>query len=153
MQFTANNISLNPVKYEETAAGLILFLIRVEGFGQQRTQTDTPAPRWVDSVFKSSRRPKDRTIMIVRMSGIDADEKSHFMKRRSEEAIRKIQYRRHMSLPGRAAQAGELHQSNPGDCKNSLNVSIDAENGVGMRMDTCYGLPRQMMMGAVMIPH
>jgi len=33
--------------------------------------------------------------------------------------------------------------------KTPLLVTIDAENGVGMRMDSVLGLPRQMMMGAV----
>ena len=51
-------------------------------------------------------------------------------------------------------QGGPITQANfinyfQGIAKTPIMICIDAENGVGMRMDSVMGLPRQMMLGAV----
>ncbi len=91
--------------------------------------------------------------MVVRLSSIDpASRKVSFYDKEVEAAIR--QY----NIGGICLfQGGPVTQANFLNYFQSITqtpilVCIDAENGIGMRMDSVIGLPRQMMLGAIQDP-
>jgi beta-N-acetylhexosaminidase len=115
----------------------------------QRTSS-LPAKQWVDSVFKTlTEDQKIAQLMVVRMSSIDGNRKVVWLDKEVEEAVRKY------NVGGICLfQGGPVAQANfvnyfQSIAQTPLLMCIDAENGVGMRMDSVQGLPRQMMLGAV----
>ncbi|MFT3932497.1 MAG: glycoside hydrolase family 3 N-terminal domain-containing protein [Chitinophagaceae bacterium] len=112
------------------------------------------ASQWVDSVFKTlSNDQKIAQLMVVRLSsGNAAKTEVVFHNAAVEEAIRKY------NVGGICLfQGGPVTQANfinyfQSIAKTPIMVCIDGENGVGMRMDSVDGLPRQMMLGAMSDP-
>src|SRR6195952_870193 len=106
--------------------------------------------QWVDSVFKTlSEDQKIAQLMVVRLStGNAAKTEVVFHKKEVEEAIRKY------NIGGICLfQGGPVTQANfvnyfQSIAQTPIMICIDGENGVGMRMDSVEGLPRQMMLGA-----
>jgi beta-N-acetylhexosaminidase len=131
---------------------LILTSIFISGFAQFRS--DLPGGKWVDSVFKTlSDDQKIAQLIVVRLSSIDlTSRKVTFYDKEVEDAVRKY------DVGGICLfQGGPITQANfinffQGIAKTPIMVSMDAENGVGMRLDSVVGLPRQMMLGAVQNP-
>ncbi|MBS1563847.1 MAG: serine hydrolase [Bacteroidetes bacterium] len=108
-----------------------------------------PADKWVDSVFKTlNEDQKIAQLMVVRASSI-AGGKPVFFNQEVEDAIRKY------NIGGICLfQGGPLTQANNVNffqsvARTPLLVCIDGENGIGMRMDSVLGLPRQMTLGAM----
>jgi len=109
-----------------------------------------PAGAWVDSVFKTlSPDQKIAQLMVVRMSAIDqANHRIVFYDKEVEQAIRQYNVGGICLFQGGpVTQAGYINYFQ-GIARTPLLFCIDAENGVGMRMDSVRGLPRQMMLGA-----
>jgi len=112
------------------------------------------ADKWVDSVFKTlSDDQKIGQLIVVRLSSIDAaTRKVTFYNKETEDAVRKY------NVGGICLfQGGPITQANyinyfQSIAQTPIMICIDAENGVGMRMDSVTGLPRQMMLGAVQNP-
>ncbi len=112
------------------------------------------ADQWVDSIFKTlSNDQKIAQLMVVRMSAIDpATRKVIFYDKEVEEAIRKYNVGGICLFQGGpVTQAGYLNYFQS-IAQTPVLICIDAENGVGMRMDSVTGLPRQMMLGAMQDP-
>ena len=130
----------------------IFTLITLPAISQRHTELS--AGQWVDSVFKTlSDDQKIAQLMVIRLSSIDpATRKVSFYDKEVEEAIRKY------NIGGICLfQGGPLTQANflnhfQGIAATPLLICIDAENGLGMRMDSVIGLPRQMMLGAIQDP-
>jgi beta-N-acetylhexosaminidase len=112
------------------------------------------ATQWVDSVFKTlSEEQKIGQLMVVRLSsGNAAKTEVVFHNKEVEEAIRKY------NIGGICLfQGGPVTQANfinyfQSIAQTPVMICIDGENGVGMRMDSVDGLPRQMMLGAMSDP-
>src|ERR1700712_3921089 len=110
--------------------------------------------QWVDSVFKTlTEDQKIAQLMVVRLStGNAAKTEVVFHKKEVEEAIRKY------NIGGICLfQGGPVTQANfvnyfQSIAQTPIMICIDGENGVGMRMDSVDGLPRQMMLGAMSDP-
>ncbi len=111
-----------------------------------------PEEKWVDSVFNSlSEDERIAQLMVVRMSAIDLQtRKITFYGQAVKEAVEKY------NVGGICLfQGGPVTQANyinyfQSIAKTPILISIDAENGVGMRiLDSVKGLPRQMMLGAM----
>lgn len=108
------------------------------------------ADHWVDSVFKTlSPDEKIAQLMVIRLSGIDpATHKAVFYDTAVEAAIRKYNVGGICLFQGdpltQAAHINYYQQI----AHTPILFCIDAENGLGMRMDSVIGLPRQMMLGA-----
>jgi len=125
-------------------------LLVCTGLAAQRShRSPSPADKWVDSVFKSlSEDQKIAQLMVVRASTIAAG-KPVFLNQEVEDAIRKY------NVGGICLfQGGPVAQANNVNffqqiAQTPLLVCIDGENGLGMRMDSVQGLPRQMMLGAM----
>lgn len=125
---------------------LIIRLITV--YSQQGP--DAAARLWVDSVFKTlSGDEKIAQLMVVRMSAIDAA--GHgiiFYDKEVEEAVRKYNIGGICLFQGGPIAQAERINYFQSISRTPILLCIDAENGVGMRMDSVMGLPRQMMLGA-----
>lgn len=116
----------------------------------QRSSGNPAADHWVDSVFKTlSKKQKIAQLMVVRVSSIGADRKVVFYDKQVEEAINKYNIGGLCLFQGGPVTQATILNRLQSIAKTPLLVTIDAENGVGMRMDSVLGLPRQMMMGAV----
>jgi len=87
--------------------------------------------------------------MIVRLSSIDGARKPVFYEKAVTEAIQRYNIGGICLFQGGPQQQAAMINRLQGIAKTPVLVSIDAENGLGMRMDSVAGLPRQMMMGAV----
>jgi len=130
----------------------VLILITASSFAQFKTNLS--ADKWVDSVFKTlSDEQKIGQLIVVRLSAIDlATRKVTFYNKEVDSAVRKY------NVGGICLfQGGPLTQANyinyfQSIAKTPIMICIDAENGVGMRLDSVAGLPRQMMLGAIQSP-
>jgi beta-N-acetylhexosaminidase len=131
---------------------LLLVLMYISSPAQFKS--NLPASKWVDSVFNSlNEDQKIAQLIVVRLSSIDPlTRKISFYDKEVEEAVQKY------DIGGICLfQGGPITQANYINyfqrmSKTPIMICIDAENGVGMRMDSVTGLPRQMMLGAVQNP-
>jgi beta-N-acetylhexosaminidase len=116
--------------------------------------TNLSADQWVDSVFKTlTDEEKIAQLMIVRLSSIDPSSKTiSFYGQEVEEAVRKYDIGGICLFQGGPVTQASFVNFFQFLSKTPILVSIDAENGVGMRLDSVMGLPRQMMLGAMQDP-
>jgi len=130
---------------------LLAFLAAITGLRAQSPAYSTDsADHWVDSVFKTlSPDEKIAQLMVIRLSGIDpATHKAVFFDTTVETAIRKYNVGGICLFQGDPlTQAAHINYYQD-IARTPLLFCIDAENGLGMRMDSVAGLPRQMMLGA-----
>lgn len=130
---------------------LLAFLAAITGLrAQSPTYSTDSADHWVDSVFKTlSPDEKIAQLMVIRLSGIDpATHKAVFYDTTVETAIRKYNVGGICLFQGDPlTQAAHINYYQD-IARTPLLFCIDAENGLGMRMDSVAGLPRQMMLGA-----
>jgi len=128
---------------------LIFLLSTLHCFSQR--PAPTAASKWVDSVMGTlSEDQKIGQLMVVRMSAIDATTKKIvFYEKEVREAIEKYDIGGICLFQGGPLKQASMINVMQGIAKTPLLVSIDGENGLGMRMDSVISLPRQMMMGAV----
>ena len=91
-------------------------------------------------------------LIIVRLSSIDQTTgKITFYDQRVEADIRRYNIGG-ICLSGWAETAAAFINQFQQIAQTPVLLSIDAENGLGIRMDSVAALPRQMMLGAVRIP-
>lgn len=110
--------------------------------------------RWVDSVFKTlTPEQKIAQLMVVRMSAINSTtRKVTFYDSAVEAAVRRFNVGGICLFQGGPLQQATRINYYQSISKTPILISIDAENGVGMRFDSVTGLNRQMMLGAVQDP-
>jgi beta-N-acetylhexosaminidase len=118
-------------------------------------KVNPPPSHWADSVYNTlSDTQRIAQLMIVRLSAIDQSTgKITFYDQQVEADIRRFNIGGICLFQGgpktQAAFLNHFQQI----AKTPILVSIDAENGLGMRMPDSVGpLPRQMMLGAVQDP-
>lgn len=131
---------------------LVLLVISINLSAQHKT--NLPARAWVDSVFRTlSGDQKIAQLMVIRMSAID--QTAHriiFYDKEVEDAIRTYNVGGICLFQGGPlTQAGYINYYQS-IARTPILYCIDGENGVGMRMDSVQGLPRQMMLGATQDP-
>lgn len=120
---------------------------------QAQRSSFLPATQWVDSVFKTlTKEQKIAQLMVLRLSSIGANRTVTFFDKEVEEAIRKYNIGSICLFQGGPVKQATLINYFQSFAQTPLLVCIDGENGLGMRMDSVQGLPRQMMMGAVQDP-
>ncbi len=127
---------------------LLGVFIFCHSFSQQ--QNLVYASRWADSVLKTL-SPDERIaqLMVVRVSSMDSRRQAVFFEQEVMEAIEKYNIGGLCLFQGGPLQQATMLNKFQAAAKTPLLVTIDAENGVGMRFDSVQGLPRQMMLGAV----
>ncbi|HTN05343.1 glycoside hydrolase family 3 N-terminal domain-containing protein [Agriterribacter sp.] len=125
--------------------------ISLSSAAQHISQLDEQA--WVDSVFAGlSDDEKLGQLMVVRLSSIDASRRVTFYDEAVQDAINKYNVGGICLFQGGPVTQAEYVNRLQAMARTPLLICIDAENGLGMRMDSVTGLPRQMMMGAVQDP-
>lgn len=123
------------------------------GYGQRINTYN--ANKWVDSVF-STMTPEQKIaqLMVVRVSSIDgASRRVTFYEKEVEDAIRTYGVGSICLFQGGPLKQASMINRFQSISRIPLLVTIDAENGVGMRFDSVAGLPRMMMLGAVQDPN
>ena len=132
---------------------MVLYLL-TGSITQAQFHSRLQADAWVDSVYnKLTPDEKIAQLMVVRGSAIDPKTRRPVLfTRETEEVVRKYNVGGIcMFQGGPQAQANFINYMQD-ITKTPLLICIDAENGVGMRMDSVMGLPRQMMLGAMQDP-
>jgi beta-glucosidase-like glycosyl hydrolase/CubicO group peptidase (beta-lactamase class C family) len=121
-------------------------------FAQKSSRLSANA--WVDSVFKTlSPDEKLAQLMVIRGSSFDPKTRRPILfTEEVQEAVRKYNVGGIcMFQGGPVAQANFINRMQ-GHARTPILICIDAENGLGMRMDSVMPLPRQMMLGAMQDP-
>ncbi|HEY4111480.1 glycoside hydrolase family 3 N-terminal domain-containing protein [Puia sp.] len=135
---------------------IILLLPFMAGMihGLAQSSTNLSADAWVDSVFKTlSPDDKITQLMVVRGSGIDAaTRRPVFYDQQLDEAVRKYNVGGICLFQGDPLTHADHINHYQSITRTPILFCIDAENGLGMRMDSVEGLPRQMMLGATSDP-
>jgi beta-N-acetylhexosaminidase len=113
-----------------------------------------PANNWVDSVFKTlTDTQKIAQLIVVRLSSIDQSTgKITFYDNQVEVDINRFNIGGICLFQGGPKKQAALINHFQQIARTPVLFSIDAENGLGMRMDSVGALPRQMMLGAVEDP-
>ncbi len=132
----------------------LLFCLMFFSTSAQRLNTKLSKQNWVDSVFKSlSDDEKISQLIIVRLSTIDGKTgKITFFDKDVEASIQQYNVGGICLFQGGPVQQSSLINRFQAIAKTPIQFSIDAETGVGMRVDSVQPLPRQMMLGAVQNP-
>ncbi len=126
---------------------LLLLFVSLQCFSQQPSTVG--AAKWVDSVFNSlSEDQRIAQLMVVRMASLDG-RRVVFYEQEVNDAIRRYNIGGVCLFQGGPTKQAMLINNMQALSKTPLFISIDAENGLGMRMDSVIPLPRQMMMGAI----
>jgi beta-glucosidase-like glycosyl hydrolase/CubicO group peptidase (beta-lactamase class C family) len=108
-----------------------------------------PAQAWVDSVFRTlSPDEKIAQLMVLRLSSIGSDRQVKFFDKEIDTAVRKYNIGGICLFQGGPKTQASLINYFQSISRTPILFCIDAENGLGMRMDSVTGLPRQMMLGA-----
>jgi beta-N-acetylhexosaminidase len=110
-----------------------------------------PPNHWVDSVYNTlTDSQKIAQLMVVRLSSIDGiTGKITFYDQQVESDIRRFNIGGICLFQGGPKQQAAFINHFQQIAQTPILFSIDAENGLGMRMDSVGALPRQMMLGAV----
>ena len=113
-----------------------------------------PVNNWVDSVFNTlTDSQKIAQLIVVRLSAIDPGTgKITFYDQQVESDIRRFNVGGICLFQGGPKQQAAFINHFQQIARTPVLFSIDAENGLGMRMDSVAPLPRQMMLGAVQDP-
>ena len=109
------------------------------------------ATEWADSVFKTlSENEKIGQLIMVRLSAIDLKTKVvSFYDTTVERDILQYNIGGVCLFQGAPVKQAIMINHLQSIAKTPVLIAIDAENGVGMRMDSVAGLPRMMMLGAL----
>jgi len=134
---------------------LIIFLSTVQfSFSQQSTNPlltkDKEAQqKWVDSIYQSMtpREKIGQLFMIMVFSNQDNKTHQNVIKEIKENQIGGIIYSK--GGPVRQAKLNNLYQASS---KTPLLIGMDAEWGLGMRLDSSYSFPWNMTLGAIKDP-
>jgi len=129
------------------AAALIPVLFFLQQSSAQQFYEETPAAkRWVKKKFrKLSKDQRIAQLMIVRAhSNLGPDHVAQVVEQIKKYNVGGLCF--FQGGPVRQAQLTNMYQS---IAKTPLMISIDAEWGLGMRLDSVISYPRQLMMGAI----
>ena len=123
-------------------------------FTQAQLNTQLTNKQWVDSVFNTlNENEKISQLIIVRLSSIDTRTGTvTWYGNEVEAAVRQYNVGGICLFQGGPVRQSMLVNYLQSIAKTPLIISIDAETGLGMRIDSVRPLPRQMMLGAVRNP-
>lgn len=133
---------------------LLFLFVGLSFFVQAQKNANLSKKEWVDSVF-STLTPDEKIaqLIVVRMSSMDGKTgKPIFYTDKVEEAVRKYKIGGVCLFQGGPVSQVQALNRIQQSAALPLLVSIDAETGLGMRMDSVRALPRQMMLGAMRDP-
>lgn len=125
-------------------------LLLVNGLCAQQVQPDQEELRWVDSVFqKMSVEEKIGQLFMVATYSNQGDSHSQDI----EKLIKRYNIGGLMFLQGGPVRQAHLTNIYQRTSKVPLLIAMDAEWGLGMRLDSAISYPRQMTLGAIRDNH
>jgi beta-N-acetylhexosaminidase len=129
---------------------LLVVLIGAIPRAHAQSSSILSADAWVDSVFRTlSPDEKIAQLMVVRLSAIDpSTHRPIFFDAQVDSEVRKYNVGGVCLFQGDPLTQADHINALQGMARTPILFCIDAENGLGMRMDSVQGLPRQMMLGA-----
>ena len=131
---------------------LSLFLFSIRLFSFSQVQNNPSAQHWADSVFNIlSDEERITQLMVLRESGITKDGILIYDSAITE-AIKNYNIGGIVLFQGSPVKQANFINSFQSIAKTPLMVCIDAEWGLGMRVDSIIPLNHQMMLGAVQDP-
>lgn len=105
------------------------------------------AEHWADSVFRTL-TPEERIAQLIFIRAYSQDDAARI------DAVRRLVTDKHVGgivfFQGSPVRQAELTNEYQSLSKVPLFISIDAEWGLGMRLDSVVNFPRQLTLGAVM---
>ncbi len=127
----------------------IIILASATQFSTAQIQKTVKAQQWADSVFNTlSDEERITQLMVLRESKITRDGVV-IMEDSISAAIKKYNIGGIVLFQGNPDRQAKLINQFQSMAKTPLMVTIDAEWGLGMRMDSVIPLNHQMMLGAV----
>lgn len=130
---------------------LVLAAAAISSHAQSAAPTSSDdADKWVDSVFRTlTPEQKIAQLMVIRLSAIDpTTHRPVFYDAQVDSLVRKYDIGGICLFQGDPTTQADHINYYQGVSKTPILFCIDAENGLGMRMDSVTGLPRQMTLGA-----
>jgi beta-N-acetylhexosaminidase len=132
---------------------LFFFLLSLSLSLNAQYNSHLTAGQWVDSVYKTlNDSEKIAQLMTVRLSSIDPSGKITFYDNQVAKDISRFNVGGICLFQGGPKTQAAFINYFQHIAKTPILFSIDAENGLGMRMDSVGELPHQMMLGAVHDP-
>ncbi|PIQ47597.1 MAG: glycosyl hydrolase [Cytophagales bacterium CG12_big_fil_rev_8_21_14_0_65_40_12] len=101
---------------------------------------------WVDSVFKTM-SPKERLGQLFMVAAYSNRDETHFAE--IDELITKYNVGGLIFFQGGAVRQAKLTNRYQSKAKVPLSIAMDAEWGIGMRLDSILDFPKQMTLGAI----
>ncbi|WP_339698107.1 glycoside hydrolase family 3 N-terminal domain-containing protein [uncultured Roseivirga sp.] len=127
---------------------LISFLFSTSLFGQKiYSKIDTVSQKaWADSVFKSM-TPEERLGQLFMVAAYSNRDEAHYAE--IDSLISKYNIGGLIFFQGGAGRQAHLTNRYQAKAKVPLAVAMDAEWGIGMRLDSIMDFPKQMTLGAI----
>ena len=146
-------MNLNPVIMIRKAIAFSL-LVFAGIVAKAQFHSNLSASAWVDSIFKTlTPDEKIAQLMVVRGSAIDPrTRKPILFTKEVEEQVKKYNVGGICIFQGGPQAQAQFLNYMQSIAKTPILICIDAENGLGMRMDSVQPLPRQLMLGAMNDP-
>lgn len=125
---------------------ILLLVLCTTAFSQDFFATSSKANRWVDSVYKTlNKKQRIAQLMIIRAHSNLGQEHINSV----TKLIKKYNVGGLCFFQGGPVRQANLTNYYQSIAKTPLMITIDAEWGVGMRLDSVTSFPRQLMMGAM----
>ncbi|MCK4664158.1 MAG: serine hydrolase [Bacteroidales bacterium] len=139
------------MNYKNIVLVLIVFILNSSFINiEQKTKRNKPAfinkSVWVDSVFNSL-TPDERIAQLFMIAAYS--NKGDIHKNKISELIKKYKIGGLIFFQGGPVRQANLTNYYQSISKTPLLIGIDAEWGLGMRLDSTISFPRQMMLGAI----
>jgi len=115
-------------------------------FSKPTLSTSNEKDRWNDSVFKSL-MPDERIAQLFFVAAYSNKEQFHTNK--ISDLIKNYKIGGVIFFQGGLVRQANLTNYFQSVSKTPLLVAMDAERGIGMRLDSAIEFPRQMMLGAI----
>ncbi len=126
--------------------GLIFSLLLVNGLGAQQVQSTSGQDRWVDSVF-GELSPEQKIGQLFMVAAYSDQGQEH--RQGVEELIRNYHLGGLIFMQGGPDRQAKLTNNYQAISGVPLLIGMDAEWGLGMRLDSTISYPRQMTLGAI----
>ena len=131
---------------------IVLLLLSFRSFSQlSNLPSSAAAQRWADSIFKTlSDDERIAQLMVVRLSTIDPKTKGAlFFDKQVTDLVKNYNIGGVCLFQGAPVKQATVINSLQSMAKTPILMCIDAEWGLGMRMDSVIPLNKQMMLGAM----
>jgi beta-glucosidase-like glycosyl hydrolase/CubicO group peptidase (beta-lactamase class C family) len=134
------------IKFSILLTFFLLILVSIPDKVSGQLTADTSRVSWADSVL-SSLTIEEKIAQLMMIRTYSNKDKDYYTK--VESTIKKFNIGGLCFFQGGPVMQAKLTNKYQTVAKTPLFISIDAEWGLGMRLDSCFSFPYQMTLGAV----